>query len=1144
MERQETARQRDIRLRREAREREREERARNKEAERQRKLDRKRRLNIALERFKIINGVKTNYISRVKKWYERRGINLTTEETENRLLRDYMPPPLPPAPPARIYEVDEQGNIDNLEDDDDTDYFVNYEGIKREFRIKDYSGKFRKLDIHLFLVNCKIIYSTDNLPLIIDLVNLLLEHLPDGYQFGLSLWGSMFLLGHRQQYKKILSTRITSNIEQCITEIVECKKIDVSSEHFYRIEQIQLFYEAEQGQGINNKVKINIADLKLKYSIYSPTTAKNCGMMCLLKYNIMSRKGAMSLTDIKAYNPPIPVLDKIEDAGNAEEFILLRDGHYIICTIKAKKQADKIKERIKTLTTEDYKNAQLIKNRANKKKKNTDEYKQKRIEKQEKRQESIKKRQERYNELSKTEEGRKQIEQERLLKIEFKRTDIYKLNKEVKAVKKSNKFKPLVFDIESYNRQEDIIKKGKLTSKIYQIPAIIGTSERPKGDQDLINFNYFEGLDCVEKFIAMLKDSDYTHLIGYNNGGYDHHLIKNEIIKQGGSLTEYLKSASKLMRGEIKFTVINKVSEDLKHLPFYEEGEEIKEIKTIHIIDLMNYTTGSLKNNLLSYNCKTAKGEIDYDKIYEWGSMEQGFKIDLIEYLKNDCIGTYELYDKLREPYLKWGINMLDCFTASQASTKILNYFWSIGDFSHKIKGQRETADLNRFRASANGGRCEVFKKIYRSQLYELIQQRKLTYDEISDYMRALDVNSLYPSVMRNNRYPIGNHIFTTIYQQDKLGIYKCLVKKPNNLKYPVVYDKQHKSYNLFENDKEQYYTSIDIEQMRKYGYIVNIIDGHYWKETDYIFKEYIDEFYKVKQTATKGSPQYENAKLMLNAIYGKMLQGDIHETAYTVATKEELLEVKKSIAYKTGSLSGTADIENGTFNYIFTEGAGEFSRKTPHLGAFILSYSKIPVYEKFKDCEPYYTDTDSIYCEAKYGHLFDIGDELGQWSDDLKGKIIYGSFMAKKLKMVQVVEPNYIYKVDTNGIPLLDKKGKKIIDKDEQGNEKYINDNKYVIKEEYTGKGCNIKDLTKSDFKQLEQGKAIENKRAFKMIRDLQKGTIEYYKNDIKIIKMNDGNRHFNNNESLPLGHIDITATSETIHLKNSFMGLSALYN
>ena len=949
--RRETRRQREARERREAKQAAKLEKELRKLQEKERKETRKRRIKKSIESFNRTHNVSTKYISRVKSYFKRHGRELTTEEVEQVLLNEYLHLPI------------DAGEVT-------TNIKIGYD-------------LYGELGVRLWYIEeLEIPFIQDKLPEIFGYLDILFEKVPNGFVFGCALIGKFEGKEIDEDGNEVIviteetifRSYMTDDLERVKGEISESGRLNVPSVGVYLVTDIQIFFETEQGGSNKN---INIDDLKKKYYIFNPDSVNNCGKKCLEYYNIESRKGFMSLTDIKGYNPPVPVYEDINEAKE-EEFILLRDNHFIICISKNKRKMDK---------------------------------------------------------------------------LNIMKTDKYKKDKMDKTKENIKKYNVLVFDIESYNESRDIIKNKNLTNKTYQVPILIGFCHKK---EDKYIYNSFYGDDCVKQFIDMIRENDYTHIIGYNSGKYDYILIKNEILKQKGDIKEYRKNANAVMRGTITFAN-----------------------KSIEMVDLLNFTSGSLKSNLKSYKCEISKGEIDYNKIGRVN--DDDFKKDLDEYCKKDVIGTYQLYEKLELPYTERGIIFLDLFTASQGSYKILKDFWRLANYDIQKMVKREKD--NYFRDAIYGGRCEVFKREFKSNKYEDIRQGKIKYDDVDDYMRALDVNSLYPSAMRNNLYPVGKEKLTTKFIDGKLGIYNCKIEKPKDIEYPVVFDKDHKSYNLF--DCEGTYTSIDILQMRKYGYKVKILSGYYWDESEYIFKDYVDEFYRIKKESAKGSPQYGNAKLMLNAVYGKTLQRDQNEINFTFTTKQEIEEAKRSLSGKKGKWKGEIDRTNGTLLMTFTEDESKNTNKKSYLGAFILSYSKIDMYDKITISNPYYTDTDSLYIDTKYSHLFKIGDELGEYSDDYKGKIIYASFMAKKLKYLEILQ--------------------------EDG----------TIKRSYTGKGCFVDTLTKKDFKDMIKEKEIVNVRPFKMVRNLKDGTVEYIKDDEKIIKMNDSNRVFEGNNSKPLGYL-----------------------
>jgi hypothetical protein len=969
----ETRRQREARERREAKQARKAEIDRLKREERERKENRKRNIQIAMDNFNRRNNVNTKYISRVRSYFKRRGRDLTTAEVEQILLNDYL--------------------------------YIPRDGGEVEMPVKLRNIGYVRTRVQLWFIDKDVLFTDENLNEMYELLDKLYENVPNGFIFGCAILGKYYGRASVRD-ETVFKSNLTDDIEEVKLELRNSGRLNEASERYYLAKHFQIFYEMDQG---GKRIDIDFSDLK-DYSIFNPDSNDSCGMQVLKKYNIKSRRGFMTVADVKSYNPPVPVFSEAPKGNKITEFILLRDNHFVICTHKNKKKEIRKDNKIKLHTSTEW-----------------------------------------------------------------------KLKQKLQAQGVNNKFKKLVFDIESKNQ--------KIDKKTYQIPVLMGMCEKIESEYI---YTYYEGDDCIEKFVNKIKTEHYTHIIGFNSGKYDYILIRNELIKQGADIKEYRKSANSLMKAIISFG----------------------QYKT-ELIDLCNFTLGSLRNNLKTYKCKVSKGEIDYDLIGVDTSKE--FNDKLIDYCKSDVIGTYQLYEKLEEPYTERGIIFLDLFTASQGAYKICKNKWSLSKCKVTDRITRKVDDF--FRKSIYGGRVEVFKREFKSSLYEKILKGEINYNEVDDYMRALDVNSLYPSAMRNNLYPVGKEIATSKFINDKLGIYNCKIKKVKNLVYPVCCNKQN-GYNL--DDDEGVYTSVDILQMRKYGYDVKVLGGYYWGQSDYIFKEYIDEFYEIKKNSTKGSPQYENAKLMLNAIYGKMIQRDEYETNFTFSTYEEFEACKlKGMNDKNGKWSGYIDVDTGVMNMTFTQHQKDFTSKKSYLGSFILSYSKVGMYDMFDKSDPYYTDTDSVYVENSKSDLFDIGEELGQFSDDYKGKIIYACFTAKKLKYIELLQPDYIYVLDEDGKFKLDEFEKKIIAKDKNGELLYNNNNKYTIKRIMTGKGCFVDTLTKKDFKQMLKGLEVVNVRPFKMVRNLKDGTVEYVKDDQKIVKMNDSNRVFNGNNSKPLGYL-----------------------
>jgi hypothetical protein len=266
-------------------------------------------------------------------------------------------------------------------------------------------------------------------------------------------------------------------------------------------------------------------------------------------------------------------------------------------------------------------------------------------------------------------------------KKENKKIEKYE-NKKIKHLDDLHNKKVCVYDIEAF---------GKM-----QTPLAIGYTF------DGVDFNYYYGPTCVEEFIKSL-DCDY--LIGFNSNKYDNILLRNEILKNGYLIEDITRSENNIIK-----TIISKKD------------------KKIEFVDILNFTTGTLKKNLSNFKCSISKGEIDFDKLNF--DMNDDDKELMIEYLKKDVLGTFELYKKLDEPFRAFNVSILELYTLSQGAYKIIKEQWKeIG-----ILQERTNRDVDAFfRKAIYGGRCEVFKRHFMSSEYKDIRMGKIKYDDISN---------------------------------------------------------------------------------------------------------------------------------------------------------------------------------------------------------------------------------------------------------------------------------------------------------------------------------------------------------------------------------------------------------------------------
>lgn len=349
--------------------------------------------------------------------------------------------------------------------------------------------------------------------------------------------------------------------------------------------------------------------------------------------------------------------------------------------------------------------------------------------------------------------------------------------------------------------------------------------------------------------------------------------------------------------------------------------------KNITFRDSFNILPSSLLKLTNDFNVEHKKLKMDY----ELGKKDKGFE----EYFKNDLIGLYEV--------LSDAIELTDKLTiASNSMNVFLDKF-----YKEKISGNYIKFD-NIFRYGYYGGRVEIFKMLGSNLYY-------------------YDVNSLYPYVMQQFKYPIiktNNYEYVSEYVPDKLGIYKIDVIVPDGLNIPVL-PYRNSGKLLFPSGKfSGFYYSPEISKAIEMGYKINIRYGYIFKETDYIFREFVNYYYNIKKNA-KGSKR-EIAKLYMNSLYGKFGQRREQEV-YSVVPADDYKFKETEVIYPFSKFKIIRQ-KKVIFNpYIHSEIAG-----------LVTSYARTHLYSIMQKCgfeNIYYCDTDSIITSEK----LPISDELGK---------------------------------------------------------------------------------------------------------------------------------------------------------------------
>ena len=527
--------------------------------------------------------------------------------------------------------------------------------------------------------------------------------------------------------------------------------------------------------------------------------------------------------------------------------------------------------------------------------------------------------------------------------------------------------------------------------KNQHIPYIVGFCYYDENKK--LIYDEISGDNCMNEFYKFLGTESVKHINfinAYNGSGFDHYYLFREKINDGDEkVGKFILNNGNILSAKI-------------------HGKTL--------IDLCRHLSGSLDDNLKANGCSIAKGKIDHNLSVRWETTDAKRKKEVQEYLKCDVLGLCELYEKVNEPmYTKFKINLCEKLTTSSNAFDIWRDFY-LKDQIFLLNAEKD----GNVRQAIYGARCYKNKNRFTSSEYDQVINKELKYENITDYIFDADVVSLYPTAMSKYPYPIGKEINTNIYRSDKLGVYKITYKAPKSLLNPILPRKENKKLIWDLQDGSGWYSSVDIELAKSKGYIITVITGYYWDKSGFIFKDYIEEFYLMKQNAKKGTPAYSLAKLYLNGLYGKMLQKPNHVKDKIIKSAEEFWALlNKNIIQEMSNVDNTWLVKYlPKPEYITASGA----EKPTQLGVFILAYSRKIMSEHYDKCGntmdrlPYYYDTDSLNVHSSCLDKIKIDKQLGGIDDDVGGKVLRAIWIAPKMYAFQYIKPDNTIKYHFRG--------------------------------------------------------------------------------------------------------------------------------
>ncbi len=379
--------------------------------------------------------------------------------------------------------------------------------------------------------------------------------------------------------------------------------------------------------------------------------------------------------------------------------------------------------------------------------------------------------------------------------------------------------------------------------------------------------------------------------------------------------------------------------------------------KQIIFQDSFQLLKSSLKKCCHDYKVETPKRDIDIDRIEEifHNDYEQFDK-----YLRADCKGLYQVLEAFQK------IMDIDFVPVTTASLAMYLFRRKFLEKDFMLPSLRMNNRTDRFitRAYA-GGRVECFRPGIYEQAY------------------SYDINSLYPSVMINNLYPIGRPVFTTKWNAKHLGFYDITWNQKDRSIPPVLWIK---SKNGFECVYEGRWTipSPEIKLALKHGVEIEFHSGLFFPKSMNLFKNWVTHWYETRLEAKDdgNNALAECCKLMMNRLYGKFAQKEEAEKVCKIEDKETLIKLLKKKCLKP--------YQEENFLYTVTE-QRMIPHRAVHIAAMVTSYARVVLAESLISHinTLIYCDTDSVHLTAPMNEDF-ISDQLGYFKAEEEGKAVY----------------------------------------------------------------------------------------------------------------------------------------------------------
>lgn len=573
----------------------------------------------------------------------------------------------------------------------------------------------------------------------------------------------------------------------------------------------------------------------------------------------------------------------------------------------------------------------------------------------------------------------------------------------------------------------------------------------------------FWGKNCLKEFITYITtptNGVKGYLYCHNGSGYDFNIILVGLLQYSEAFKT--KPINVLMRGTKILTC------------------QISTKPNLILRDTYLLIPSSLAKICKDLKIKQefAKTHFDHSKIFSFESAEK-HKEEVVKYCIQDVVALNQIFVMFAEAM--WNIAPVLMQTSMSLASHALE-MWKILE-KGPVLNSLALPDYPTYlvlREMYHGGRVLATLPKYDSALYHYITEEDengnltffdengntlMDFDEIvsnsraifnreeKEFLKQVDVVSLYPHCMYEQKFPVGAFIPPVEFSKED-GItlardiqstiraskwaeveFNGIVEKVEHTHYTILKEEMFRHcYKVTMNcpqdilvaflmRKEQgnpiqnlhplvnhWVTGVELFEAIKIGYDLKEVHCRFgWESRSPIFKNYIGTLFKIKEQYKndKSNIMYLCSKLLMNALSGKFGQKIVSKVTKLFTdlpddpdkTFEGLLNISNQLIE---AMDGGE--EPMPVGYIFTgeKAVTDLETSLPtHLSVFILAHSRRKMSKMLRYVNGYkdknrtlmYTDTDSmVVTESTFLKLVEggfVGSKLGQLEDEFPKQLI-----------------------------------------------------------------------------------------------------------------------------------------------------------